>query len=130
MGVTQASNNKPSRLHSKPVRPLLSVPLIVKVIDVNRADPPFVTGAPAPSTAEVIIVSGGVVSWTVIVKDTVAVLPAASVAVHVTNVGVPSGAKGAAHAITIACAITIAYPAPFPRALRFQSITLATASAT
>ena len=49
-------------LHAKFEIPKLSVPINVKLIDVEDEDPPLVTDVPLPSIAEVMIVSDGLLS--------------------------------------------------------------------
>ena len=67
--LAQEENPAPSRLHSKPATPTMSVPSKVNVIESESVDPPAVIASPFPSTAEVMVVSGEVVSCTVIVND-------------------------------------------------------------
>ena len=53
-------NRLPSRLHSKPARRLLpGVAVTWNVIDVEDVEPPFCTGFPLASVAEVIVVCVG-----------------------------------------------------------------------
>ena len=89
-GFVHDENAEASRLHSKPATPTRSVPARVKVVGWKRVKEPWERTAPLLSTADTIIVSGGVVSLTVMWNVADAVLPCESCAVHVTVV-VPSG---------------------------------------
>ena len=62
MGLEQAVKAVPSKLQSKPVTPTLSVPVKLIVRALELVEPPFTTEALLPSMAEVMVVSGGVVS--------------------------------------------------------------------
>ena len=53
-----------SNLHSKPIilLPVSSLPVKVKFVDVDIVEVPLITASPSPSTADVMLVSGSVVS--------------------------------------------------------------------
>ncbi len=60
MAVAQLENALPSKLHSKPAIGLVpGVAVTWNVIDVETVEPPFCTGLPLPSKAEVIVVCVG-----------------------------------------------------------------------
>ena len=65
-GLEQAKTGKPSILHTYPARSISSVALNANIIELdNEVDPPFCISNPVlESIAEVIVVSGGLLSET------------------------------------------------------------------
>jgi len=62
MGLEQTEKGEPSRLHSNPATPTSSVPVNVNLMVGEWVAPPPDIGSPLWSTAEVMDVSGGIVS--------------------------------------------------------------------
>src|SRR5919199_3312292 len=62
IGLVQLDGFEPSILHVKLAIPKLSVPVNVKLMDIEDVDPPFEIDVPLPSILEVMIVSGVLLS--------------------------------------------------------------------
>jgi hypothetical protein len=62
IGLVQLDGFEPSILHVKFAMPKLSVPVNLKLIDVEDVEPPFGIDVPLPSILEVMVVSGGLLS--------------------------------------------------------------------